>query len=277
MARTSMTSAAGVRSAVTYLVSSKRVSCVTGSPALAEVGAWRSMAASPLIRWASSGSTSAGPGAAARAALVRPGEIHGRPGMRRPGLMSVLYAAVASGLPAASGTTAISGMASSSRSWAPLPSRSRATRGAVVQSSVLPVMALGSVEGWVSAVCISRLGDQLLAQCGDVLGLGAGRGPAGLSPGPARPGLLGAGAGLAGRLDVLVDVEDVAGVVAVLDPGQAVVVAAVGGLDPVLALAHQEVDVAAARRGRVQRFPVVPQDQVAAHGGGQLLDRGGNG
>src|SRR5215472_18026989 len=215
MARTSMTSAAGVLSAVTYLVSSKRVSCVTGSPALAVVGAWRSMAASPLIRWASSGSTSAGAGAAAR--------------------------------------------------------------GAVVQSSVLPVMALGSVEGWVSAVCISRLGDQLLAQCGDVLGLGAGRGPAGLSPSLARPGLLGAGAGLAGRLDVLVDVEDVAGVVAVLDPGQAVVVAAVGGLDPVLALAHQEVDVAAARRGRVQRFPVVPQDQVAAHGGGQLLDRGGNG
>src|SRR6266480_2486207 len=47
----------------------------------------------------------------------------------------------------------------------------------------------------------------------------------------------------AAGLDVLVDVEGVVRVVAVLDLGQPVVVAAVGGPDPVLALAHHEVDV----------------------------------
>src|SRR5580700_4424943 len=64
-------------------------------------------------------------------------------------------------------------------------------------------------------------------------------------------------AGLAGGLDVLVDVEGVVRVVAVLDLGEPVVVAAVGGLDPVLALVHQEVDVSPARRGRVQLLPVI--------------------
>src|SRR5262249_4594192 len=58
--------------------------------------------------------------------------------------------------------------------------------------------------------------------------------------------------------DVLVDVEDVLRVVALLDPGEPVVVAAVGGPDPVLALGHHEVDVGAAGRGRVQRLPVLP-------------------
>src|SRR5580692_5945321 len=76
------------------------------------------------------------------------------------------------------------------------------------------------------------------------------------------------GAGLAGGLDVLVDVERVVRVVPVLDLGEPVVVAAVGRLDPVLALVHQEVDVAAAGRGRVQLLPVVP---------GPLRDEGGVG
>src|SRR5215471_1343020 len=63
----------------------------------------------------------------------------------------------------------------------------------------------------------------------------------------------------AGGLDVLVDVEGVVRVVAALDLGEPVVVAAVGGFDALLALAHHEVDVAAACRGRVQRLPVVPR------------------
>ena len=68
-------------------------------------------------------------------------------------------------------------------------------------------------------------------------------------PCPARPGLL--GAGLDGRLDVLVDVEEVAGVVPGLDPGEPVVVVAVGGHDRVAALTHHEVDIATTGRGRV--------------------------
>src|SRR5690349_6446207 len=60
-----------------------------------------------------------------------------------------------------------------------------------------------------------------------------------------------------GRLDVLVDAEGVVRVVAALDPGQPVIVPAVGVTDPVLAFVHQEVDVAAARRGGVQVPPVV--------------------
>ena len=50
----------------------------------------------------------------------------------------------------------------------------------------------------------------------------------------------------AGGLDVLVDMEGVVRVVAVLDLGEPVVVAAVGRFDAVLALVHQEVDVGAA-------------------------------
>src|SRR5262249_11346562 len=61
----------------------------------------------------------------------------------------------------------------------------------------------------------------------------------------------------AAGLDVLVEVEGVVRVVAALDLGEAVVVAAVGGFDALLALAHHEVDVAAACRGRVQLLPVV--------------------
>ena len=56
----------------------------------------------------------------------------------------------------------------------------------------------------------------------------------------------GTGIARAGGLDVLVDAEDVVGVVAALDLSEPVVVAAVGGLDPVLALVHQEVDVSPA-------------------------------
>src|ERR1700745_3890916 len=74
---------------------------------------------------------------------------------------------------------------------------------------------------------------------------------------------------LAGRRDVLVDVEHVVRVVALLDLGEPVVVAAVRRPDPVLALAHQEVDVAASRRGRVQLLPVVAgplRDQAGVGG-----------
>src|SRR5262249_12358307 len=53
-------------------------------------------------------------------------------------------------------------------------------------------------------------------------------------PGAGRCRQPGLGAGPAGGPDVLVDVEDVARVVAALDPGQPVIVAAVGGPDPVL-------------------------------------------
>src|SRR3979411_3321627 len=53
-------------------------------------------------------------------------------------------------------------------------------------------------------------------------------------------------------LDVLVDVEGVVRVVAFLDPGQPVVVTEVGRPDPVLSLAHHEVDVGAAGRGGVE-------------------------
>src|SRR5262249_53762248 len=61
----------------------------------------------------------------------------------------------------------------------------------------------------------------------------------------------------AAGLDVLVEVERVVRVVAALDLGEPVVVAAVGGFDALLALGNQEVDVAAACRGRVQLLPVV--------------------
>src|SRR5262249_33383362 len=103
-----------------------------------------------------------------------------------------------------------------------------------------------------------------------------GRGAAPRPPGPAGPGpapdsgpagdggtswlpWCGAalGVGLVGRLDVLMDGEDVVGVIRALDLDQPVVVAAVAGSDPVLALVHQEVDVGAAGRGRVQLLPVV--------------------
>src|SRR5215470_18970374 len=75
--------------------------------------------------------------------------------------------------------------------------------------------------------------------------------------GPASWATAGLGARAAGGPDVLVDVEGVVRVVAALDLGEPVVVAAVGGFDALLALAHHEVDVAAACRGRVQLLPVV--------------------
>src|SRR5262249_44632880 len=56
---------------------------------------------------------------------------------------------------------------------------------------------------------------------------------------------------------VLVEVERVAWSLRALDLAEPVVVAAVGGFDALLALAHHEVDVAAACRGRVQLLPVV--------------------
>src|SRR5450755_4356744 len=59
-------------------------------------------------------------------------------------------------------------------------------------------------------------------------------------------------------LDVLVDVEHIVRVVAVLDLGEPVIVTSVGRFDPVAALVHHEVDVGAARGGRVQLLPVVP-------------------
>src|SRR5580698_5577996 len=57
--------------------------------------------------------------------------------------------------------------------------------------------------------------------------------------------------------DVLVDVEGVVWVVPGLDVGEPVVAAPVGRPDPVLALVHEEVDVASPCRGRVQLLPVV--------------------
>jgi hypothetical protein len=45
---------------------------------------WWPTTACPFTRRASSGSTSAGPGAAARTAVVSPGELHGRRGILRP-------------------------------------------------------------------------------------------------------------------------------------------------------------------------------------------------
>ena len=49
--------------------------------------------------------------------------------------------------------------------------------------------------------------------------------------------------GLCRRLDVLVDMEEVVRIILAFNPSQPLVVVAVGGLDPVLALLHHEVDV----------------------------------
>src|SRR5215472_11120948 len=78
------------------------------------------------------------------------------------------------------------------------------------------------------------------------------------------------GAGPARGPDVLIDMERVVGVVTVLDPGQPIVVAAVGGPDPVLALVHQEVDITAAGRSRVQLFEVIPRPLRDAVGVGGI-------
>src|SRR6266496_3183020 len=59
-----------------------------------------------------------------------------------------------------------------------------------------------------------------------------------------------------GRLDVLVDVEQVAGVVLCFDLREPVVVRAVGRADPIVALLHHHVHVAASRRMRMERLPV---------------------
>jgi hypothetical protein len=67
-----------------------------------------------------------------------------------------------SGCPAVIGTTAISRMASPSWSWAPLPSRSRATRGALVHEPVLLLMALAPSGSVLLVVCIPRLSDELV-------------------------------------------------------------------------------------------------------------------
>src|SRR5260370_5251452 len=77
--------------------------------------------------------------------------------------------------------------------------------------------------------------------------------------------------GLRRGLDVLVDVEGVVRVVTFLDPGEPVVVAAVGRPDPVLSLAHQEVDVGAPGRAGMQLLPVVAgplRDAVGVGGAG---------
>src|SRR5690606_25619145 len=71
-------------------------------------------------------------GASARELAVRWGEIHGRGLILRSGLIWLSHAALMSGRPSTSGTTAISRIASLWRSWLPVPSRSRATSGAVV-------------------------------------------------------------------------------------------------------------------------------------------------
>src|ERR1039457_2617203 len=60
------------------------------------------------------------------------------------------------------------------------------------------------------------------------------------------------------RADILVHVEEVAGVVLRLDGGKAMVVAAVGGADAVFSLFHHEVDIGAAGAVGMQRVVVVP-------------------
>ena len=49
--------------------------------------------------------------------------------------------------------------------------------------------------------------------------------------------------GLCRRLHILVDMEEVVRIVLAFNFSQPLVVVAVGGLDPVLALLHHEVDV----------------------------------
>src|SRR2546421_5071583 len=58
------------------------------------------------------------------------------------------------------------------------------------------------------------------------------------------------------RLDVLVHVEEVAGVVFAFDLREPVVVRAVRRADPIVALLHHHVHVAASRRIRMERLPV---------------------
>src|SRR6266568_6367502 len=117
----------------------------------------------PDRRRASSGSASEMTGAAVSACVARPGEIHGRLGTGRCGLMSVQYAWESSGCPSASGITAISRMASSCRSWAPVPSRSRAARLACCQGVLLPVMATFSGRR-VSVIIQPHLDGEALPQ-----------------------------------------------------------------------------------------------------------------
>lgn len=60
-----------------------------------------------------------------------------------------------------------------------------------------------------------------------------------------------------GGLDVLVDAEEIRGVVFFLDGGEAFVIVAVGGLDALLAFLHHEIDVRATGRKRMESFPIV--------------------
>src|ERR1035437_2799854 len=59
------------------------------------------------------------------------------------------------------------------------------------------------------------------------------------------------------RPNILVHVEEVAGVVLRLDGAQAIVVAAVGGADAIFPFIHHEVDISAARAVGMQRVIVV--------------------
>jgi hypothetical protein len=59
-----------------------------------------------------------------------------------------------------------------------------------------------------------------------------------------------------GGVDVLVNVEDIVGVVLRLDAREAVVVIAIGGADAVLSFVHHEVDVCATSGVGMGRLPV---------------------
>src|SRR5947207_10578303 len=95
-------------------------------------------------------------------------------------------------------------------------------------------------------------------------GSGAG-GSRARAPARARPwrrGRRGSRAGLSlsgcsAGTDVLVHVEEVVRVVLCLGLRQPLVVAAVGGLNPLLSLLHHEVDVGAAEGVWMKRLPVV--------------------
>src|ERR1017187_5103654 len=85
----------------------------------------------------------------------------------------------------------------------------------------------------------------------------------GTAPSPSRLRLVHRGSdqvmsNLCYRADILVHVEEVAGVVLRLDGGKAMVVAAVGGADAVFSLFHHEVDIGAAGAVGMQRVVVVP-------------------
>lgn len=60
-----------------------------------------------------------------------------------------------------------------------------------------------------------------------------------------------------GRLDVLIDVEEIAGIVLGFDFGKPRIIVSVGGFDVIASLIHHHVDVGAAGREPVQGLPII--------------------